>query len=180
MAVQSNPAGDTPLRKNARKRKYPILEFGEWASGFCALVGCILIIVALAQDKLIHVDTEWTPNNLVEDVHLWITHDEMKATSDLTEEYEFNFDPKPLCDFPEDSHIFQKLNDTGSAHIIDDLCYEGKAWTGLLATAVTLGLIVVLAICAGKAITGVVFFGWLPCFVAMIIALILNGGGLIN
>jgi len=151
MAVVSMPDEGSPLREDARKKKYPIINICEWCSGFCTLLVGILLMSALSVDRLMHIDTDWADDHQhVEHMSLVITSSRILGESRLTEEYEFDFEDSDLCSVP-DSHFWSGcMDDFNYGDLFANLCDEGKAWQGLNATACVLALVAAILIIGGK------------------------------
>jgi len=178
MAVTSVPDEDSPLRENARKKKYPIIGICEWCAGFCTLLVGILLLSALAIDQLMHVDTEWADDHQhVEHMSLVITSSQIVGESSLTPGYEFEFQDSNLCSMP-DNHWSTCMDTYNYGEIFGLVCDEAKIWVGLNATACTLALIAAVLIIGGKLTasdTALLGFGW--CLLAMGIGFIFTVTG---
>jgi len=178
MAVTSVPDEDSPLRENARKKKYPIIGFCEWCAGFCTLLVGILLLSALAVDQFMHVDTDWSDDHQhVEHMSLVITSSQIVGESRLTSGYEFDFQDSNLCSMPN-NHWSQCMEAHDYGEMFGLLCDELKIWVGVNATACTLALISAILIIGGKCTsrdTALLGFGW--CLLAMGIGFILTVTG---
>jgi len=170
MAVISAPDVDSPLRENARKKKYPIIGICEWCSGFCTLLVGILLLSALVVDELMHVDTEWDDSHeQVEHMSLVIKSSEILGKSATTEGYVYEFEDSSLCSMP--NNYFKTCMDAFDyGEIFESVCDAAKVWQGLNATSCTLALITAILIFGGKCSyrdTALLGFGW--CVLVMAI-----------
>jgi len=175
MAVTSVPEEDSPLRENARKKKYPIIGICEWCAGFCTLIAGLLLLSALAVDKLMHVDTEWNDEHeAVEHMSLVIKSSQIVGQSATTDAYVYEFEDSNLCSMP-DNYFAHCMEVYEYGKMFKSVCDEAKIWVGMNATACTLALVSALLIFAGKISyrdSALLGFGW--CVLAMGIGLILT------
>jgi hypothetical protein len=176
MAVVSVPDEDSPLRENARKKMYPILGFCEWCAGFCTLLVGLLLLSALAVDRLMHVDTDWADDHEhIEHMSLIIKSSEIVGESATTPGFDFEFQDSSLCSMPPNSYFEFCMKEFGYGQIFGLICEEAKIWVGTNAWACTLALTAAFLILVGKltyrdsALCG---FGW--CLLAMGIGFILT------
>jgi len=178
MAVVSVPDEGSPLRENARKKKYPIIGLCEWCAGFCTLLVGLLLVSALAVDRLMHIDTEWADDHeSVEHMSLVIKSSKIVGESRITPGYDFDFQDSNLCSMPNSYFAFC-MDERDYGQIFQLVCDEARIWVGLNATACTLALIAAILILVGKCTPGdTALLGFGCCVLTMGVGFILTVTG---